>query len=61
MRSSKLNQGSELNVNDIVNKKNTWLFSGTEISKYLLENDRYTLPNINGRHTGKRQYFKKKI
>ena len=37
MRSSKLNQGSKLD--DIVNKRNKWLFSGTEISSYLVESN----------------------
>ena len=37
MSSSKLNQGSELN--EIVNKRNRWLFSGFQVSRHLVKSD----------------------
>ena len=46
MRSPKLNQGSELN--DIVNKRNKWLFSNVEVSRYLVNrNDSLLIPSGN--------------
>ena len=46
MRSPKLNQGSELD--NIVNKRNKWLFSSVEVSRYLIKrNDSLPIPSGN--------------
>jgi len=46
MRSPKLNQGSELD--NIVNKRNKWLFSSVEVSRYLVNrNDSLLIPSGN--------------
>jgi hypothetical protein len=46
MRSSKLNQETELN--DIVNKRNKWLFPNVEVSRYLVNrNNTLLIPSGN--------------
>ena len=46
MSDSKLNQGSELN--EIVNKRNKWLFSAIEVSEYLVKrNNSLLIPSGN--------------
>ena len=55
MSDSKLNQGSELN--EIVNKRNKWIFSTLEISKYLIKrNNSLFIPSGNIWYSSLRAY-----
>ena len=55
MSDSKLNQGSELN--DIVNKRNKWLFTSIEISEYLTNrNNSLLIPSGNMRYSSLKVY-----
>jgi len=57
MSSSKLNQGTELN--DIVNKRNKWIFCHVEVSRYLVKSDNSPLiPSVNTWHLSLTAYIR---